>query len=146
MFSEFVLLFQEEVAQRLIAKPGTKAYGLLSVLVQTFTLPELICMVPKTAFIPPPKVNSSLVRLVVKSSPLPDSAVLFFIKLVKCAFAHRRKTLYNNLKQFPEISIKKLEEAALQVGINLNRRAETLSVSEFLAISGDAGVAQLVER
>lgn len=135
LFSHLVLMLQEEVAERLVAKPGTKAYGLLSVLTQAFTTPEIITKVPSSAFLPPPKIDSAIIRIRTVPFPLPGAAVRTFTKLVKASFAQRRKTLRNNLKGVMGLSLPQWEKLALHAGIDLGRRGETLSVSEFIALT-----------
>ncbi len=95
---EFAGMFQKEVAQRICEKKGTKAYGILSVLVQAFYEAEYLFTVDETVFIPPPKVKSGVLRLRRKENfTLPCSEKLFFT-VVKTAFQQRRKTLRNSLK------------------------------------------------
>lgn len=129
---EFVVelsgMFQKEVAQRITEKPGTKAYGILSVLTQAFYNAEYLFTVPPSVFLPPPKVDSGVIRLVRKENyQLPVSEKLFF-KVVKTAFNQRRKTLRNSLK-------------TLQLSDNLKeddifaKRPEQLSVEEFINLT-----------
>lgn len=134
-FSSFVLMLQLEVAERLTALPATKAYGLLSVLTQTFMKPELISIVPNSAFLPPPKVNSAIIKLTQKPSPISDDIIPLFFDVVKLAFAQRRKTLRNNLKKHEEIQQEQLNKLEQKTGLNLNRRGETLSVNEFIHLA-----------
>jgi 16S rRNA (adenine1518-N6/adenine1519-N6)-dimethyltransferase len=125
---EFAGMFQKEVAERICEHEGSKKYGILSVLVQAFYTAEYLFTVPPNVFIPPPKVESGVLRLVRKDDPvLPCSETLFF-KVVKTAFNQRRKTLRNSLKslQLP----KNLTEDAI-----FDRRPEQLSVAEFIALT-----------
>ena len=120
-FPTAVFLVQLEVAKRLLAGPGTRDYGYLTVSTQLVCNVELVCHVPARAFSPPPKVESAAVRLQRKSSPpanLPD--LLMFVG--RC-FAQKRKTLRNNLRPFYGARIDSMPEAGL--------RAEQLSVDEF---------------
>lgn len=135
LFSSFVLMLQQEVAERLTALPATKAYGILSVLTQTFMKPELISIVPNSAFLPPPKVNSAIIKLTKKPSPLQDDTISLFFDVVKLAFAQRRKTLRNNLKGYERIQQEQLNTLEQKTGIDLTRRGETLSVSDFIALT-----------
>lgn len=97
---EFSGMFQKEVAQRICEKEGSKAYGILSVLVQAFYEAEYLFTVPPTVFNPPPKVESGVLRLTRKEDlSLPCDEKLFF-RVVKTAFQQRRKTLRNSLKTF----------------------------------------------
>ena len=97
---EFTGMFQKEVAQRICEKPGSKTYGILSVLVQAFYKAEYLFTVPPGVFNPPPKVDSGVLRLKRKENfSLPCDEKLFF-RVVKTAFQQRRKTLRNSLKSF----------------------------------------------
>jgi len=125
---EFAGMFQKEVAERICEQEGSKKYGILSVLVQAFYKAEFLFTVPPDAFIPPPKVESAVLRLTrKKEAELPCSEALFF-KVVKTGFNQRRKTLRNSLKslQLP----KNLTEDAI-----FDRRPEQLSVAEFIALT-----------
>jgi 16S rRNA (adenine1518-N6/adenine1519-N6)-dimethyltransferase len=130
-----VLMLQTEVARRLVAQPGTKDYGILSVLTQYATTPSLAFHVPINCFRPRPEVGSSVVSLVTRKQPLEgvkDEAG--FIRTVRAAFAHRRKTLVNSLRDegFPPESIAR---ALAHTGIVPSRRAETLTLHEFAALA-----------
>ncbi len=125
---EFAGMFQKEVALRIAAKPGSKTYGILSVLTQAFYEVEYLFTVPPHVFTPPPKVDSGVIRLIRKKDfelPIPE---IFFRKVVKTAFNQRRKTLKNSLKSF-ELSKKLLEGAIFAL------RPEQLSVSEFIELT-----------
>jgi 16S rRNA (adenine1518-N6/adenine1519-N6)-dimethyltransferase len=120
-------MFQKEVAERAASKPNSKAYGVLSVLVQAYYDVEYLFDVPPSAFNPPPKVMSGVIRLQRKTNTPNYTSEKAFRLLVKTAFNQRRKTLRNALKSiFPP--------TALQDEI-FNRRAETLSVDEFAALT-----------
>lgn len=123
-------MLQQEVVQRLAATPGTKAYGRLSVMVQYFCSVDALLVVPPEAFNPAPQVTSAIVGLI-PHRPLPHQASDFsqFADLVRQAFAHKRKTLKNNLKEFVPDSVFQ------ELGINPNERAENLPVSAYVAIS-----------
>jgi len=126
IISEWVGMLQKEVAERIVAKPSTKAYGILSVLLQAYFETELLFNVPPSVFIPPPKVNSSVIRLVPKQTDFPVCEYIEFKMLVKTAFNQRRKTMRNSLKtMFPQ------EKLALPV---FSRRPEELSWREFEAL------------
>lgn len=121
-------MFQKEVAQRIAEKPGSKAYGILSVLAQAFYEIEYLFTVPPTVFDPPPKVDSGVIRMVRRENiVLPVDEKLFF-KVVKTAFNQRRKTLRNSLKSF-NLSDKLREDAIFA------QRPEQLSVQEFLELT-----------
>ena len=125
---EFAGMFQKEVAQRICEKKGTKAYGILSVLVQAFYEAEYLFTVDETVFIPPPKVKSGVLRLRRKEVfTLPCSEKLFFT-VVKTAFQQRRKTLRNSLKTL------NLSEV-LREDLVFNLRPEQLDYKEFIALT-----------
>jgi len=134
-FSILILMVQQEVGNRILAAPGSKIYGALSVFVQYHTQPELVCQVSKESFFPKPKVNSVVLRLNVLDSPavsVKDEG--FFFKVVRDAFSKRRKMLINAISDIG-ISKDRLREALIECGINLKRRGETLSLEEFGRIS-----------
>ena len=134
--SRCIFLLQREVAVRLAAGPGSRDYGLLSVLLQLHAEIELVLEVPRGAFFPPPQVDSAVVRI--DFLPRPRAEILDdarFERLVKAAFGQRRKTLSNALR-----AGKFEPEAALAAaGIDGRRRAETLSPAEFAAIERALG-------
>jgi len=132
-----VLMLQREVAERLAAPPGTKDYGPLSVYVALFTEPVLENKVPAGCFYPKPDVESRVIRLDVRKEPLCRVDDMdFFRRLVRSAFSKRRKTLLNSLKtsQLP-VTGEQISAALSALGIDGVRRAETLSVHEFSALS-----------
>jgi 16S rRNA (adenine1518-N6/adenine1519-N6)-dimethyltransferase len=132
-----VLLLQREVAERLAAPPGTKDYGPLSVYVALFTEPTLENKVPAGCFYPRPDVESRVLRLDVRDKPLCRVDDMdFFRHLVRSAFSKRRKTLLNSLKSSPlPVTADQISAALSALGIDGVRRAETLSVHEFAALS-----------
>ena len=120
-------MFQKEVAQRIVSKPGSKVYGILSVLVQVFYEVEYLFDVPPESFNPPPKVMSAVIRLRKKTNPEPIKSERDLFVLVKAAFNQRRKMLRNAVKgQF--------EESVLADEI-FNKRAEQLSIAQFAALT-----------
>ena len=125
------LVIQLEVALRLAARPGTRAYGYLSVATQYFTRPEIVLRIPRMAFRPPPKVTSALVtlRLPGESARLGLRDEPRFFDFVKLAFAQKRKTLVNNLRALvsPQLTMEALGEMHLRP----DARAEQLSVAQF---------------
>jgi 16S rRNA (adenine1518-N6/adenine1519-N6)-dimethyltransferase len=125
---EFGGMFQKEVAQRITQGPGSKTYGILSVITQAFYKAEYMFTVPPGVFTPPPKVESGVIRLVRKENyDLPVKAKFFF-RVVKTAFNQRRKTLRNSLKSFG-LSDNLREDAIFA------RRPEQLSVEEFIDLA-----------
>jgi 16S rRNA (adenine1518-N6/adenine1519-N6)-dimethyltransferase len=132
-FDLIVLLVQKEVAERLYAKPGSRAFGALSVRVQYLAECELICPVPAAAFYPPPKVDSAVVRLRPRIVEPPASNPRHLETLVKLGFAAKRKMLRNNLKSVIESD--RLTHLLEQLNINPQSRAEDLSVSQWVELS-----------
>jgi 16S rRNA (adenine1518-N6/adenine1519-N6)-dimethyltransferase len=137
VFSLMVLMVQKEVGERIVASPGTKAYGSISVLIQTYMDAEIKLHVPPSAFWPQPKVESVVLKLIPLSSPrvnVPDER--FFRRVVKAAFSSRRKILANSLSSiFPRDMVEAILKAA---EIDRKRRAETLSLEEFGRIAHEA--------
>jgi 16S rRNA (adenine1518-N6/adenine1519-N6)-dimethyltransferase len=127
-FSEMVLMFQDEVVDRITAKPGDSERGFLTVLVEAFLTAEKLFDVPSTAFRPIPKVTSAVVRLRPKQ-PTPQNEAAFRY-LVSIAFTHKRKTILNNLKTAFPNATHVLETA----GIDPRRRAESLTIKEWLRL------------
>ncbi len=135
--SKAVIMVQKEVAQRLAAKPGGKEYGILSVILQAFARCSKLFDVSPTNFLPPPKVTSSIL-MIEFSNPYDEmSSEKVFIKTVKAAFGKRRKTIRNSLLGSKDtlFSAVKIDSALQTLGIDPKRRAETLSVKEFIALS-----------
>lgn len=129
------VMMQKEVAERILAEPGGKEYGALSVAVQYRTIAETIIEVPRESFFPAPKVDSEVLKLTLRDEPAvkPIDEALFF-RLVKAGFSQRRKTILNSLSTsgYPKEEIAACLEA---VGIDNKRRAETLSLQDFCSIS-----------
>jgi 16S rRNA (adenine1518-N6/adenine1519-N6)-dimethyltransferase len=121
-------MFQKEVAQRICETEGSKTYGILSVLVQAFYTAEYLFSVKPGVFIPPPKVDSGVLRLTRKQESNLDCDEKLFFKVVKTAFQQRRKTLRNSLKSF-NLS-EKLKEDTI-----FGQRPEQLSVAEFISLT-----------
>lgn len=133
-FSTLVLMFQKEVAERLRARAGSKEYGALTVLCQLWFDVGSIVTVGPQAFVPRPKVTSEVLRFKRRDNPKinidnPD----FFTRVVKAAFAQRRKTLRNTL-QNQGFDASSVESAAQAIGLDLKRRGETLDIYEFGAL------------
>lgn len=129
-----VLLLQREVAERLAAAPGTKAWGLLSALLQQRAEVTVERRVPARAFLPPPKVESALVRVAFGPPRVEVVEAARFRRLVKAGFAQRRKTLANALRAARLVSPEAAEAALAAVGIDPSRRGETLTVAEWAAL------------
>ncbi len=129
-WTSLTLMFQLEVAQRIVAKPDSSAYGRLAVLSQWRSNAKLAMKVHRSAFTPPPKVMSAVVHLTPSDAPKGVSARQLG-KLTEAAFGQRRKMLRQSLKSVPG-AVAALEE----IGIDPTRRAETLSVDDFVAVAG----------
>jgi dimethyladenosine transferase (EC 2.1.1.-) len=135
--SDLVVMIQKEVADRIVAKPSTKAYGALSVVVQYFTEPSIVTRVSRGSFMPMPNVDSTVIRLKVRDvSPvqLEDEATFFLT--IKDAFGKRRKTLLNALSSgFLKISKDQAREALEIAAINENTRGEALDINTFATLA-----------
>ena len=127
---EVVCMLQEEVARRLVSPPGNKDYGILSVLLQAYYDMEYLFTVDASVFDPPPKVQSGVIKLRRNKLEKLDCDEVLFKKVVKQGFQNRRKTLRNALK--PLNLANEVREQEI-----LNRRAETLSVNEFVKLTND---------
>jgi 16S rRNA (adenine1518-N6/adenine1519-N6)-dimethyltransferase len=130
-----VTMVQKEVAERMVAPPGGKDYGSLSVAVQWYTEPEIMFIVPPGAFIPAPEVESAVIRCMVRKKPLVEVRnEKTFFRVVRAAFAQRRKTMANGLKA-AGIAPQDVIRILGRVGIDGKRRGETLSIAEFASIA-----------
>lgn len=130
-----VVMVQKEVAERMVAVPGHKIYGALSVSVQYYTQPEMLFEIPPKAFMPAPEVTSAVVTMDVRQKPPVDvTSEKHFFQVVHAAFQQRRKTLSNALKN-TGLSKEQVQAALEQAGIDGKRRGETLSLDEFAAIA-----------
>lgn len=131
-----VVMVQKEVADRITAEPGSKNYGAISVLCQYYTKTELVTVVGANEFVPPPKVDSAVVKMAFRDEPAVSvkDEKLFF-RTVKAAFSQRRKTLLNCLvANFPQ-NKEEITKIMTSVGIEPTRRGETLSLEEFAKLS-----------
>ncbi|MEP0710251.1 MAG: 16S rRNA (adenine(1518)-N(6)/adenine(1519)-N(6))-dimethyltransferase RsmA [Parvibaculum sp.] len=131
-FESLTLMFQREVAQRITARPGTKAYGRLSVLTQWRTKPRILFDVDRRAFTPPPSVTSSVVELIPRDKPLAEANPAALERVVAAAFGQRRKMLRASLKTLGRGDPAALLETA---AIAPTRRAEELTVEEFCSLA-----------
>ena len=125
--NEVVCMIQREVAHRIVEKPGSRVYGILSVLLQTFYKIDYLFTVNEKVFSPPPKVKSAVIRLIRNNCKKPDCNEDLFFLVVKTAFNQRRKTLSNSLKS---LYLRKDFSHPL-----LTKRAEQLSVNEFVELT-----------
>jgi 16S rRNA (adenine1518-N6/adenine1519-N6)-dimethyltransferase len=132
-----VVMVQKEVAERMAASPGGKEYGTLSIAVQYYCEAELVCTVPGGSFIPAPNVDSAVIKLTKRDKPavsVADEAAFFGV--VHASFAQRRKTIVNNLSALSGKERKaELAQLLTDCGVKPERRAETLSLSEFATVT-----------
>ncbi|SUY48358.1 dimethyladenosine transferase [Clostridium putrefaciens] len=136
-FESLTVMIQKEVADRIHAKPSTKEYGSLSLLIQYYCDTSVIRTVPPTCFLPRPKVDSIIIRLHRLSKPRVEvnNEELFF-KIIRSSFNMRRKTLPNGLKVLG-FSKELIEQAFKETNIDLMRRGETLSIEEFAMLANN---------
>ncbi|MCT1226432.1 16S rRNA (adenine(1518)-N(6)/adenine(1519)-N(6))-dimethyltransferase RsmA [Lactococcus lactis] len=136
-FSEFVVMMQKEVADRIAASPKTKAYGSLSIAVQYYMEASVAFIVPRTVFIPAPNVDSAILKMVRREEPLVEvEDEEWFFKTMHSSFVHRRKTLMNNLQAaFGKESKPEIEKLLAQAEILPTIRGEALSIQEFAKLA-----------
>lgn len=130
-----VVMVQKEVALRMVAKPGTKDYGALSVAVQYYAEPDIVLDVPPKSFLPAPAVTSSVIRCVLRDKPPVDviDEKLFF-RVVKAGFAQRRKTFANTMRT-TGLSKEQIDDILVKANIDGQRRGETFSLQEFADVA-----------
>ena len=138
-FSEFVVMMQREVADRISAQPNTKAYGSLSIAVQYYMTAKVAFVVPRTVFVPAPNVDSAILKMVRRDQPaVAVQDEKFFLKVSKASFVHRRKTLWNNLTSYfgkSEATKGKLTAALERADLSPSVRGEALSLEEFARLA-----------
>ena len=138
------IMMQKEVADRIMAKPGGKTYGALSVAVQYYCEVNSIAIVPRTSFVPPPNVDSAVLRLDIrKKKPVELSDENVFFACIKSGFGQRRKTLLNSLSGVMGLSKEQVSIVLERAGIDGIRRAETLNLNEFAHLANE--VTQFIE-
>jgi 16S rRNA (adenine1518-N6/adenine1519-N6)-dimethyltransferase len=137
--SRAVFLVQREVAERLAASPGTREWGILSVLLQREADVSIERIVPPGAFLPPPKVDSAVLCALFRPPAEPVADAVRFRRLVKAGFAQRRKTLGNALRAARLVEPDRLAAALALAGIDPARRGETLTVAEWSALDRALG-------
>lgn len=135
-FDRLVLMFQREVAERIVAAPGSKTYGRLSVFAQWRTETKILFDVKPSAFVPPPKVTSSVIQLVPRVAPLTCERTLLE-RVTEAAFGQRRKMLRQSLRSLGADPLPLLEAA----GIEPTKRAEEIPVAGFVALANALGAA-----
>lgn len=130
------VMMQKEVADRLTAKPGKKAYGAITVAVDYYCTSEVITQVPAECFIPKPKVDSTVLRLDLRDEkPVQLADETVFFEVIKAAFGQRRKTLLNCLTGYREMTKEEAGDVLESAGIDPIRRGETLSTEDFAALA-----------
>ena len=138
-FSEFVVMMQREVADRISAQPNTKAYGSLSIAVQYYMTVKVAFIVPRTVFVPAPNVDSAILKMVRRDQPAVEvQDEKFFFKVSKASFVHRRKTLWNNLTSHfgkSEETKAKLTAALEQAELSPSVRGEALTLADFARLA-----------
>lgn len=134
-FPEMIVMVQKEVAQRIVARPGEKSYGMLSVSLQLDAQAQILMTVPRTCFYPSPKVDSAVLRLAVSERPRwPVADRQGLSEVLRAAFGHRRKFLRNALTD-NGFSPDRVEEALHRMGLDVGVRAERLSPREFCLLA-----------
>ena len=135
-FTSITVLIQKEVAQRICARPGSAEYGAFSLLMQYYTVPELLFTVPNTCFVPMPKVTSAVIRCITREKPpvsVRSEAMLW--RTVKAGFALRRKTLVNSLQTGFSLSKPALARILNDCGLAADIRGERLALQEYARLS-----------
>ncbi len=129
------IMVQKEVAQRMVSKEGSKVYGSLSVFVNFYSEPEMLLNVPKSVFMPSPKIDSAVIRLNMKKDlPIVDKDQFF--KVVKASFSKRRKTILNALSSYGfDLTKEEFKIALEKAGIDPKSRAEELNLEQFTSLS-----------
>ncbi len=132
-FDSIVVMVQREVADRIAAQPGSRDYGLLSATAQLYARADKLFTLPPGAFVPPPKVHSTVLRLTIE--PQQEKLGLVgdgFIEFLRLSFSQKRKTLWNNLKM--QYKAPELKRALTEAKVKATARAETLSLDESAAV------------
>ena len=135
-FTSITVLIQKEVAQRICARPGSAEYGAFSLLMQYYTVPEMLFTVPNTCFVPMPKVTSAVIRCITREKPpvsVRSEAMLW--RTVKAGFALRRKTLVNSLQTGFSLSKQELARILNDCGLAADIRGERLALQEYARLS-----------
>ena len=135
-FTSITVLIQKEVAQRICARPGSAEYGAFSLLMQYYTVPELLFTVPNTCFVPMPKVTSAVIRCITREKPpvsVRSEAMLW--RTVKAGFALRRKTLVNSLQTGFSLYKQELARILNDCGLAADIRGERLALQEYARLS-----------
>ena len=139
LFKRAVFIIQKEVAERLCAEPGSRDYGIFSIYCKTYLKSAIVQTIPSHCFFPKPKIDSATIELIpIKDKDWNSDNEKLFRKIVRASFSNRRKTLNNSLKNFlhdKNIDQNLFSTRSKESGIDLSRRAETLSVEEFYKLT-----------
>jgi len=136
LFSSLTLMLQREVAERMMASPGGKDYGPLSIFIQSASVLSIPFYIKPSAFFPPPKVESAVIHMIWKEGPqMASEEEEWFKRVVKGCFSYRRKRLSNALKHANMALPQDLEQRMRRIGIDLERRPETLTIQEFVHLA-----------
>ena len=129
-------MIQKEVAERICAAPGNGDYGAFSVYMQFYTEPEILFDVSRGSFMPAPNVDSAVIRLKIRKEPAVTVAdEKLFFRVVKAAFAQRRKTAVNSVSNTLGMKKQTVTDAFVRAGIEVNARAEALTLEQFAALA-----------
>ncbi len=140
----FVIMIQKEVADRITAKPSTKDYGSLTVAIQYYATSETVAKVPKGAFVPPPNVDSSVIKLnIKKEKDIEVTDEKLFFKVVRGSFSKRRKTILNALSTYEDFDKNIVTKGLVTAEIDPQRRGETLTINEFATLTNCLASLQL---
>ena len=132
------VMVQREVAERIMAQPGK--LSLLALSVQVFGAPQLVCRVPSSAFFPEPKVSSAVIRVDMYDEPLvPEALQEAFFGVARAGFSQKRKQLHNSLRSGLRVSSEAVRAALEQAGVDATRRAQTLSIEEWVRLAEGLG-------
>ena len=130
-----VLTVQKEVGERICARPGTKTYGLLSLLTHIHAEPTLVCVIPRNAFHPVPKVDSAVIRLMRREEPVVKEAELeTFFSFLKICFSARRKMIINTITRGLKREKQDVEKSLQKAGIEPSQRPETVSLDQYILL------------
>ena len=130
------VMVQKEVAERISAKPNNKSYGSLTVFAQFYSNPQIVLNIPKSVFIPQPKVDSAVIRLKIDNK-FPGVDQEKFFKIVKAAFSTRRKTILNTLSSGLELEKDRVRELLEESHIESKKRAENLTIEDYISLSNN---------
>jgi 16S rRNA (adenine1518-N6/adenine1519-N6)-dimethyltransferase len=135
LLRDAMLMVQREVADRLVAQPGDRAYGAMAIQVARLANAERVLTLPPGAFRPPPKVTSAVVRLVFRPSPVDAGSPVLFEQVVRGAFLQRRKTIANAIQPLARARGRSAADVLASAGLDGSRRPEALTLGDFAALA-----------